>query len=449
MSPRAVQAVAPEPIDHRALEVLRPWLPARRWYPAKGTQAQLSVHAVVPLADDVRLLLVRVVAGDLDALLQVPVVLDPRPGPTVVGTLPEPRSPGGPAHDGPHTLDGAHVHDGAGHPAFLRAWLAHADGPGTAGLDPETPRVIAGEQSNTSVILAGPGGGGILKVLRALQPGENPDVDVPRHLVDVGWTHVPAPLAWLVGSWTTPDGGTAQGYLGAMSAFVPAAEDGFELACAYAARSEPFDELARDLGRVVATMHTALASAYGLDPAPEGAREGSDALAARFAWAAAAVPALAELRPAVDHVIAEVRALESTGPRQRVHGDLHLGQVLRSQDRWFVTDFEGEPLAPLAERTRPDFAVRDVAGVLRSLEYAAAVGGLTGPTAHAWVSSARLATLEGYASAQPGDEAARHRSDVLLRALELDKTLYEAVYESRNRPDWLPIPMAGLERLLG
>ncbi|WP_019137846.1 maltokinase N-terminal cap-like domain-containing protein [Cellulomonas massiliensis] len=445
MSRRTVQAVPPEPVDRRALDVLRPWLPGRRWYPAKGTEADLSVHAVVPFSDDVRVLLVRVVAGDLDTLLQVPVVLDRRLGPTVVGTLPEPGASG----DEPHVLDGAHVHDGAGHPAFLRAWLAHADGPGTHGLDPDSPRVIAGEQSNTSVILAGPAGGGILKVLRAVQPGENPDVDVPRHLVDVGWSHVPAPLAWLVGSWTTPSGGVAHGYLGAMSAFVPAAEDGFELACAYAARAEPFDDLARDLGRVVATMHTALAAAYGLDPAPEGAREGSDALAARFAWASAAVPALAELRPSVDQVIAEVRALDSTGPRQRVHGDLHLGQVLRSQDRWFVTDFEGEPLAPLADRTRPDFAVRDVAGVLRSLEYAAAVGGLTGPTAHAWVSSARLATLEGYASESPGDEAARHRTQVLLRALELDKTLYEAVYESRNRPDWLPIPMAGLERLLG
>jgi len=439
---RTVQALPPEPLDRRVLEVLRPWLPGRRWYPAKGTAAELSVHGVVVLSDAVRVLLVRVVAGDLDTLLQVPVVLAPELGPAVVGTLPD----GG---DEPHVLDGLHVHDGAGHPAFLEAWLAHADGPGTHGLETAAARVVAGEQSNTSVILAGPSGGAILKVLRAVQPGENPDVDVPRHLVDVGWTHVPAPLAWLVGTWTTPSGEVAHGYLGAMSAFVPAAEDGFELACAYAARAEPFDELARDLGRVVATMHTALAHAYGLDPAPEGAREGSDALAARFAWAASAVPALAELRPAVDQVIADVRALDSTGPRQRVHGDLHLGQVLRSQDRWFVTDFEGEPLAPLAERTRPDFAVRDVAGVLRSLEYAAAVGGLTGPTAHAWVSSARLATLEGYASGAPADEAARHRSEVLLRALELDKTLYEAVYESRNRPDWLPIPMAGLERLLG
>jgi maltokinase len=132
-----------------------------------------------------------------------------------------------------------------------------------------------------------------------------------------------------------------------------------------------------------------------------------------------------------------------------VHGDLHLGQVLRSGDRWYVTDFEGEPLAPLADRTRPDFAVRDVAGLVRSFDYAAAVGGLRGSSATAWSSTARRAALHAY------DEAAGTTladgtgpAGCLLRALELDKALYEAVYERRNRPDWLPIPLAGLDRLL-
>ena len=115
--------------------------------------------------------------------------------------------------------------------------------------------------------------------------------------------------------------------------------------------------------------------------------------------------------------------------------------MLRSHDAWFIIDFEGEPLAPLAQRTRPDLALRDVAGLLRSIDYAAAVGGLTGPEAQEWTDAARAGLLAGYGTTADGDAA------VLLRALELDKTLYEAVYESRNRPSWLPIPLAGLERL--
>ena len=152
------------------------------------------------------------------------------------------------------------------------------------------------------------------------------------------------------------------------------------------------------------------------------------------------MPSLTRFADGVARTVAEVRSLPSAPPRQRVHGDLHLGQVLRSHETWFITDFEGEPLAPLAQRTKPDLAVRDVAGLLRSIDYAAAVGGLTGEAAVRWTSEARDGLLAGYG---PGGQT------TFLRALELDKTLYEAVYESRNRPAWLPIPIAGLERLTG
>ena len=145
----------------------------------------------------------------------------------------------------------------------------------------------------------------------------------------------------------------------------------------------------------------------------------------------------------------EVRALRSTPPRQRVHGDLHLGQVLHGPHGWLVLDFEGEPLAPLEARTRPDLAVRDVAGLLRSFDYAAAVGGATGDAAQRWVTAAREALLAGYAQASPPSSLEPGDAALLTRALELDKTLYEAVYEARNRPTWLPIPLAGLDRLAG
>lgn len=400
-----------DPDDARLLDVVRGWLPGRRWYPAKGVAAaELSVVAGIDLADDVRILLVRVNAGSIDVVLQVPLVLGSADG-DVIGTL-----------------DGRPVCDGAPHPAFLRAWLAAADGPGIA-ADPSTARMISGEQSNTSVIL----GGGILKVLRTVAPGENPDVDVPRHLVSVGWPNVPAPLAWLQATWP---GAHEPGYLGVLSAFVDSAQDGFELACDYARRGEPFVGPATDLGTVTLGMHAALVSAYGV--MPSGTEEVARSVENRFAWALSAVPRLARFADGVAEVVADVRALPSAPPRQRVHGDLHLGQVLRSHETWFITDFEGEPLAPLDQRTKPDLAVRDVAGLLRSIDYAAAVGGLTGGAAQEWATQARDGLLAGYGL----DEHA-----TLVRALELDKTLYEAVYESRNRPTWLPIPIAGLERL--
>jgi len=414
------------PLDDALLEVLAPWLPARRWFPAKGAAAALTLTGVLPLSDEVRILLVRARAGSIDALLQVPLVLGPGTG-EVIGTL-----------------NDQDVRDGAADPAFLRAWLAAADGPGTD-ADPDAARMITGEQSNTSVIL---GDTAILKVLRALQPGENPDVDVPRHLVEQGWTHVPAPLAWLEGEWFDADGTSRRGYLGALSTFVAGAEDGFELACAYAGRGESFADLARDLGAVTATMHTALAAAFPRLDAPDGPALVADGIAQRLSWATSAVPQLATYAQGVERVLAEVRALPTTPSRQRVHGDLHLGQVLRAREAWFITDFEGEPLAPLDQRTKPDLAVRDLAGLLRSIDYAAAVGGLTGDAAAAWTDEARVALRAGYTSS----DAASHGSsdgEVLTRALELDKTLYEAVYESRNRPTWLPIPVAALDRLVG
>ena len=119
---------------------------------------------------------------------------------------------------------------------------------------------------------------------------------------------------------------------------------------------------------------------------------------------------------------------------ERVHGDLHLGQVLRTPDTYILIDFEGEPDRPLAERRRPDSPLRDVAGILRSLDYAAHVAG-AGPE---WAEAAGDAFLEGY-----GVE----RSP-LLDAYVLDKALYEVVYEARNRPTWLPIPVRAVTRLL-
>ncbi|WP_444662626.1 maltokinase N-terminal cap-like domain-containing protein [Cellulomonas sp. CW35] len=435
-------AQTPTPADQRLLATIAADLPGRRWFPVKGASADLTVHAVIPLVDpqgaaDVRVLLVAARTSGAGSLLQVPLV--------VVTGDDEAGTPLG---------DGRTVLDGAAHPAFLRAWFAVADGPGgaPAHVDLTHVQAITGEQSNSSVVLGAPDdpGRAILKVVRTLQHGENPDVEVPRALVEQGYTGVPAPLAWLRARW--PDVATGEvgaGYLGVAAAFVAGARDGFELACELAGSGSPFAAHAHALGEATARMHAALASAFPTVADPDGPDRLARALLDRYAWARAATPAVEPYHAGVVRTADEVRALRSTPPRQRVHGDLHLGQVLHGPHGWLVLDFEGEPLAPLEARTRPDLAVRDVAGLLRSFDYAAAVGGATGDAAQRWVTAAREALLAGYAQASPPSSLEPGDAALLTRALELDKTLYEAVYEARNRPTWLPIPLAGLDRLAG
>jgi maltokinase len=190
-------------------------------------------------------------------------------------------------------------------------------------------------------------------------------------------------------------------------------------------------------------VHAALAAAL-----PTRAGLPADASTARVVWrrrlaiASAEAPAVAERRAAIDAVYNQ--AVERRWPRlQRIHGDLHLGQVLAVPNGgWRLVDFEGEPLRPMTERDEPDIPLRDVAGMLRSFDYASAVGG--GPDAAEWAARCRAAFLAAY-SGIPG---AAEIDDVLLRALVLDKAVYESIYEARNRPEWLPIPLAGIDSAL-
>ncbi|MDT0165644.1 phosphotransferase [Actinotalea sp. AC32] len=428
------------------LDLLRSWLPAQRWFPAKGTTGDVEPLAVVELTDpageaEVGLHLVRLPSG---AVLQVPLVIRhdddaPAEGVPVVGRL----------DDGRVVVDGCHD------PAFVRAWLASAErDAGVRSGDPAaaaaTMRVVSGEQSNTSVLLPDATPPGILKVFRGVGAGANPDVEVPLALSHVGWSGVPRPLAWLTGAWPGGDGtgrSTVAGHLGVLSELVVGAEDGFELACRMAGAGESFGALAADLGRTTAEMHDALRRAVPV-PGPQVPAPADDVvrtLRARAAAAVAAAPVLADRADAVDRVLSSVTRLGTLPPLQRVHGDYHLGQVLHSSARgWSVLDFEGEPQASPEERMRPDLPMRDLAGMLRSLDYAAAVGGATSPE---WDAEARARLVDGYLTASGGGTA----DDVtlaLLRALELDKALYEVVYEVRNRPTWVPIPLAGVDRLL-
>ena len=135
---------------------------------------------------------------------------------------------------------------------------------------------------------------------------------------------------------------------------------------------------------------------------------------------------------------------------QRVHGDLHLGQVLLVPDRgWVLLDFEGEPMRPMQDRQHPDVPARDVAGMLRSFDYVAGSTGLALPeragSAVAWADAARRAFLEGYVAAS-GLDLSGYRD--LLAAFELDKAVYEVGYEQGHRPDWAEIPLSAVQRLL-
>jgi trehalose synthase-fused probable maltokinase len=447
------------PDDQALLAALSTWLPAQRWYPAKDTAAGAGgavgarVVSRIGLTDPqgaalVSDVLVRVPSSEGSVTVQVPLVLDGHGG-------------GGVLHDPPGAIatldDGSVLCDGPHHPAFLRAWTALAvdqgTGAGLAPLDPSRARVLRGEQSNTSVLIprradAEPGPDGILKAFRVVSPGKNPEIEVPVALVAAGWRSVPEPLGWLEGTWTD-DGVEQHGHLGVVAAFVPGAHDGFELACFYAREGRSFAALAADLGRTIAQMHRALATAFPpVDDrdGPTRARALAESLRARVAWAAGEVGELAELLPAVEAVIAEVEALPDVPLDQRVHGDFHLGQCLHSDAGWFVLDFEGEPLRSLEARTRPDQALRDLAGAIRSIDYAAAVGNGT----EQWAEESREALQDAYVteymalSDHPVSAAAA--DGVLERALLLERALYEAVYEARNRPDWLGIPLEAIRR---
>jgi maltokinase len=208
------------------------------------------------------------------------------------------------------------------------------------------------------------------------------------------------------------------------------------------------------LGEAVAAVHLDLARALGTDQLDAG--ELAEAMNSQLQAAVRAVPALAEYAPATAAVYAELAKLPDPIPTQRIHGDLHLGQTLRTPTRWLLIDFEGEPARPLAERVKPDSALRDVAGMLRSFDYAAhhqldrwddsgaEEDGQLAWRANEWSDRNRDAFCAGYASVAQADPRDQH---VVLRAYELDKAVYETIYETRHRPDWLAIPLDAVRRL--
>lgn len=431
--------------DADLLRVIGTWMPDRRWFAAKGHRLaglRVASRVAVPAAPGEHLVIAAHVDGRQWQAYQVPVRYSDQHDPaSAIGVI-----------------DGIEVQDGLAHHDVVAGLLGTGAGP--AALDPandpgppharwaapgglaEQYRVLAVEQSNTSGVF---GDAVLVKFFRMLNPGINPDIEVHAGLSGVGCQDVGRLLGWLNGGWRDPASGqTVHGHLAMIQQFYPGSVDGWDLARAVVARGEEFTVDAHALGEATARVHRDLAAAFptaDLEHQQVGAM--AQRLHQRLSAAAQIVPGLRELEPALHSQLERVADLPGLRV-QRVHGDLHLGQVLRTRDGWRLLDFEGEPGGDVESRRVLDHPMRDVAGMLRSFAYAAWQGGGNSDAAQGWSHRCQQAYLAAYgatAGVDPGD----HRT--LLTAYLIDKSAYEAVYEQRNRPDWVGIPLSALQEL--
>ena len=457
------------------LACLAAWMPRQRWYAAKGRPPSLRLvawweppttssdaaneGAVRPDAR-VRTFLVAD-EGALPAVLyQIPVVArataSVEASPDHIIGSPE---PGTTFIDGPfdpaYTAALFAMVTSGGQGAGPRATATGNPTRAVAADAPPGATVLAGEQSNTSLIYRSDDSRMpiICKVFRQLHPGLNPDIELQTALADAGSPHVPLAIGSIEGTWPDPASanGTVAGSLAFAQEFLPGVEDAWRVALRAAERAEDFRERSRALGAATAEVHLSLAELFPTRATQVDDREATAATwRRRLAIAIAEVPAIAERRATIEAVYA--RALEvEWPPLQRIHGDYHLGQVLQVPGRgWVLLDFEGEPLRPMSERISPDLPLRDVAGMLRSFDYVAGSIRLDHPdrspeAVREWARGSRHSFVEGYAGIAGAELDV---GSALLAALELDKAVYEAIYESRNRPTWVTIPLRAIARLV-
>ena len=453
------------------------WLTSRRWFGDKQRQIH-SIHPIigesVPLEEDLCMLAtidISFVDGGT-ATYFLPVVLAKSPD-SSIGSL---GAPGQLSYVG-EALEVARFQrwllqmavscGSVGGAGFTWRWRIIGEGESklTAALM-ESPRQMIGEQSNTSVRY---GNQVIAKVFRRLQPGINPDIEVGSFLrMATTFEHVPAMLATAELFHELPWSVVAY------QAFEPNDGDCWTWLLQHIATSgsdvtlDVLDALCL-LGERTAELHLALASDDQTDAfRPEHFGEAS--AAEEIERVEAELDETLELLGSGGHakidpeavrarLVPEIQALSLLlgTVRIRIHGDYHLGQVLRTADGDFsILDFEGEPARPVSERRQKASALRDVAGMLRSLDYACAYvernpseNATPGKSASLHSSRLRSAFLKGYRrrgtqAALPIVPKTGMDFDRVLRAFEIQKALYEVRYELNNRPDWVTIPLAAL-----
>jgi maltokinase len=445
-------------------DTLATWLVKQRWFAGKGrTVHDLAVVAdteIIPGDPGLRHLLVTVSHGATSDCYQL-----------FIGT--RVRLPARLRHARIGTHTGLQIYDALHDSALTRTLLdaivvertvgtlrfcqiPGAQIPGTEIESALDSLVLTGEQSNTSLVF---GESAIFKVFRRVSPGPNPDLEVASALAQLGSSHIAEPYGWVE---TRMDGATT--VLAILSRYLRAASDGWSLAATsvrdlYATEGARAGEVGGDfageaerLGAATAQVHRDLADAFGQSELqPEAIRELAEQMFRRLDIAVAGVPELGRHADKVGDAYSSLAKLIDPIPAQRVHGDYHLGQVMRTRTGWVVLDFEGEPASPLAQRRARSSPLRDVAGMLRSFDYAARHQLLTrpdaaslAPKATGWVRRNSDAFCAGYSTAGGLDPV---ENSVLLRALVFDKAVYEVIYEARNRPTWLSIPLESIAEL--
>ncbi len=456
-------------------KLLAEWLPQQRWFPGRGQAlAEIAIVSDVLLrAGDpaLRHLIVEARLGDeTTGRFQVPVGYRASLLPELTGTLIGYQD-GAACYDALHDPELAQVLLAGMGEQRLAGPLRFVREPGALGLAGRVPagRVLGAEQSNTSLVF---GDEAILKVLRRLFPGLNPDLEVADALARLGSARVAAPYGWME---TDLDGEPV--LLGVLSKFLAGARDGWTLALEHLQRlyarqdaygreyltepvaagpvrterdtpdlALPFVDEARQLGEATAELHADMARAFGCREMTAAELAGMAAdMNGKLSRAMAAVPDLGSHQARIRSAYDAVALLSGPVTVQRIHGDYHLGQVLLGPQGWVALDFEGEPAVPLEVRRAPAPALRDVAGMLRSFDYAARQQLVGHPDAEplasvadAWARQCQAAFCAGYA-AGGGTDPDGHGT--LLHALTLEKAVYEVVYESRHRPAWLSIPL--------
>lgn len=411
------------------------WLPKQRWFRAKSRKVSaVTVVDKVPVGD----LSLDVLRVDHDGGSDDYVMLVDANGNDVLGTSEAAEKLlacfGGPVLTGVHTT--------------LRFDASPSFAERGSSL---TPKLVSTEQTNSSILY---GDSFVLKILRQIDEGLSPDMEMGEFLTLAGYEHAPR----LVGSITLERGGKHASTLGVLHRFTPNRGDAWTFTLE-ALRSANADSpaLAELLGRRVGQMHTALVSRSDI-PAFAPERISRDR---RYAMVKAT---LHSLDRAVEAVTKRGRTLDARPIRARlerfvdipsdpiatrVHGDLHLGQVLVTTGAtpdFALIDFEGEPARPLALRKGKRPPLADVAGMLRSFHYAAMTIAHETPSeskrARAWFMNVRAAFLRGWSSAAPS--VAKDEEATTLDFCLLEKCIYEVSYEADNRPDWLDIPLEGL-----